>query len=192
MAGLVDAVACIRVGRQTLIEVPHKSLSFLERLRDFLATDDKSHIVLRDFHRRNRLIVKSPLSEEILWKLLCRLRVRRVAVELILKPRHLISFKELRCFASLQQASLSQNGTGELRLVPLFQSPKRTLEFQNRAEEAKEMRRYLEMHLQRAKKKLRGKSFVSVEALLKAYGLLSCERRAKRAAPYEMMPWSIT
>ena len=157
VAGLFDAVACIRVGRQTLIEVPHKSLTFLERLQDFLATvnkSDGSDIFVRDFHRRNRLIVKSPLSEAILSKLLCRLRVRRVAVALILKPRppRLISLKELRGFASLQQASLSQNAAGELRLVPLFQSTKRTLEFQNRAKEAEEMRRHLEMHLQRAKR----------------------------------------
>ena len=162
LAGLFDAVAHIRLLQgEIILEISHRSYSLLESVRQFLldtlqeeVEDDNvdraidSAIILQDFHRRNRLVVCSKFSRLVLQKLLKHLKVRRPAVEFLMKPRstrNLADLRLIRLLASAQGARLDSNSQGKLRVVPKSQSFKRHREFQARQEDAQEIRHLLEL-----------------------------------------------
>ena len=153
LAGLFDAIALVRICRgQLSLEIPHKCHILLENIKAFLedrldARTGEKRINLRGFHRCRLIIRCNVLSYKILEKLVCFLRVRRPAVELILHPRSEISLYDLRLLASAQGAFLGLHPSikGEFRVIPRTKSFKRILEFQARQEETHHIRDHLEV-----------------------------------------------
>ena len=154
LAGLFDAAGLFRLNRgQISLEIVHRNSNLLESARDFLlctlppdSTPEKiDHVVIRDFHRRSRLLIRcNVLSRVILQKLLPALRVRRRAVELVLHSgRSRINIHEMRQIASAQGAQLELEG--KLRLIPKARSFKRHLEFAARQDDAENIRLLLEL-----------------------------------------------
>ena len=157
LAGLFDAAGLFRLNRgQISLEIVHRNSNLLESARDFLlctlppdSTPEKiDHVVIRDFHRRSRLLIRcNVLSRVILQKLLPALRVRRRAVELVLHSgrNSRINIHEMRQIASAQGTHLESSLEGKLRLIPKAQSFKRHLEFAARQDDAENIRLLLEL-----------------------------------------------
>ena len=157
LAGLFDAAGLFRLNRgQISLEIVHQNSNLLESTRDFLLTlppdstpEKIDQVVIRDFHRRSRLLIRcNVLSRVILQKLLPVLRVRRHAVELVLHSAPNISrinIHEMRQIASAQGAHLESSLDGKLRLIPKAQSFKRHLEFAARQDDAENIRLLLEL-----------------------------------------------